>query len=342
MARGRRKIEDGLELDLSSRIYHVRKFINGRRCEETTGETNLYKARIIKNRILARFFGSELPNCQLTVGDYKDKFLSFYPENSRSYESHESQLRLHLLPYFQDMDLDKVGAAWKSYVASEKAKSSRKLRHDKVTMSALLNHALEDELIEAVPRLKIPAGDREPAPGREYTNDEIEAMLAHSPKNLNLHVETRLKTGMRGGETDKLKWEYIDFEVGLISLPPEVVKNRYGRVYPVDPEVLKKLQARFPNGSPYVFPSRTDKSKPKTRSDKQWQRVKEKIGLKGKGHWLRHTAATRMIRAGNQPMIVQKILGMSDQVMKRVYVHANKEDALKVAKAVGESMRGKK
>jgi len=321
--------------------YVFRKYIKGKgEMYETLQAQTLYEAKVEINRILSRWLGSLAPRDFTTVEVIGDECIKLYESNpTETYKNYERHWRLHLKPYFQGFLLDEVGAGWRRYVAYQKQLNpDRKLRHDRMVMSVILHYAKSQDRLATVPDLQIPEGDRSPVPGREYSNQEIKNMLAHAPKNLSLHLEMQVKMGMRSGECDKLKWEYIDFEAGLIRLPPQIVKNRYGRIYPVDPDVLKKLFDRQDNKSPYVFPNRRDPMKPKTRSDRQWQKLKVELGLRGKRHWLRHTAVTRFIRAGIPPTMVQKALGMSDQVMKRVYLHSNEKDARKLATLVAQSL----
>jgi integrase len=152
--------------------------------------------------------------------------------------------------------------------------------------------------------------------------------------------ELTLNTGMRGGEAVKITRPQVDFDSGEIDLGK--TKNGESRRVPMNSRVIEILSRRLENSdSFFVFPNpkgdghRYDYSK-------TFRRVAKELGLTyGQGvdngftmHATRHTATTRMLRAGNDVSSVQEIIGHSDRTMTLVYSHASAETRRKAVQSL--------
>ena len=201
---------------------------------------------------------------------------------------------------------------------------------------------------------------------RPLTEEEDELLLAglREPRRFRecaAHVEARgevadlfeinLNTGMRGGETVKLTWTQVNFAAGEIYLGK--TKNGEDRFVPMNSRVAEILRRRFlAKRSPYVFPS-PDGKRPRYNYRKTFRLVAERLGLPyGQRldygftmHSTRHTATTRMLRAGADISTVQEVVGHSDQTMTLVYAHASAETKKRAVESLvrrkpGKSRRG--
>lgn len=84
-------------------------------------------------------------------------------------------------------------------------------------------------------------------------------------------------------------------------------------------------QAEFATGQRFVIPGRVSTV---------FGRLRDKAGLQhGTFHCLRHTAASRMLRAGEPLDKVQYILGHKNILTTRIYIHSS-EDSQKAALAL--------
>lgn len=336
----------GLYLNTESRVYYVRKSVGGEQITKTTRHTNQHLAKKEMERILAWYYRSNDPRTKgkALFRDIALKQLDLYHAQAEAtFNNFEVHYRLYLEPYFGDMEIGDVARQWKDYVALQKRKNpKRKLGHDRRHVRKILGLAEEMGFIDAVPKLDLARSETKAAPGRELSNREIKAALLAANKKLALMFKIKLHTGMRDIEVRSMEWINVDFERQEIYVPQAKDKNREGKFYGVSSEILQDLSSHRSSQkikSPYVFPKRGNPMEHMVRSDKPFQRLKKKLGLNIKGHWTRHTAATRMVRAGASPLLVQKTLGMSDQTMKQVYLHVSDEDRQKMASAVAESMK---
>jgi len=73
---------------------------------------------------------------------------------------------------------------------------------------------------------------------------------------------------LRPKEIRFLKWNYVDFEDGLIRIPAEDMKRGREHLVPIATQVLKQLQEiqKVTGYSQYVFPSERDSSKPMSKN----------------------------------------------------------------------------
>lgn len=143
-----------------------------------------------------------------------------------------------------------------------------------------------------------------------------------------------LRTGMRVGEILDLKWkDNIDFKNGCINLLK--TKNNKVRKIPISKELLKILEdLERDKISEFVF------TNPKTGAGyygvkKVFARVCKDANITDLTfHALRHTAATRMVAAGVDLVVVKEILGHADLKTTQRYAHPVPERKLKAIEAL--------
>lgn len=313
----------------------------------STGHTNIVKARRAAEEIVSAWLkaGNTPDFIPFEVPALELKKLIEVSKSRNTYLDYECHMRMYLVPFFRGMGLDEVGRHWQRYIAEQMvAKPSRKLMHDRKHLIRVLKFSRERGYSTIVPDLKLDKSHTVAATGREFSNAELSAIFSKAREKRRhtrtaLKLELQLKTGMRQNERRLLKWEYINLETKLITLPKEICKNRSGRTYAVDSELLGRMIEERVKGSEWVFPGRRDDSIPESRSQTGWRKICAEIGLKGKQHWLRHTFVTRAIRKGVSPQLVQKAVGMSSKVMNDVYLHAHEKDARMLSEMMAESLK---
>jgi integrase len=173
-------------------------------------------------------------------------------------------------------------------------------------------------------------------------NNEISRILLPEEEARLLEVSSRylrniiimaLNTGMRKMEILSLKWEYVDLEGNMITLPQTNTKAKKTRRIPISWALRKALleQKLMSGGSEFVFPSEESKNGHLSWLKHSFTTACRRAGIQGlRFHDLRHTAATRMIDLDVSVEKVSKILGHSDiNLTMRRYAHP--EDSLKDA-----------
>ncbi len=159
---------------------------------------------------------------------------------------------------------------------------------------------------------------------RVLTIDEEVKLLSKSPAYLTEIILIGLNTGMRLGEILGLKWQWVDLEEGIITLPQTNTKNKKMRRIPINPIVRKIfLERKIQFGlSEYVFPSETSKTGHISWLRRSFSTACKRANIQGlRFHDLRHTAATRLVESGIPLHAVAKLLGHSTVRVTERYSH---------------------
>jgi integrase len=164
-------------------------------------------------------------------------------------------------------------------------------------------------------------------------------------RGLYVVITLALCTGMRSGEIKHLRWNqvFLDGEAYLIV---GVSKTRAGRQrrIPLNADAVAALSewaGQFPDRSPghYISPSEKyskepegrlaavyghDPTRPMGSRRVAWKAACRRAGIQMRFHDLRHTAVSRMLRAGTPLTTVAQIVGWSPStmyIMAKRYAH---------------------
>lgn len=128
-------------------------------------------------------------------------------------------------------------------------------------------------------------------------------------------IEWQLLTLVRPSEASGARWEEIDFDAKLWTIPAERMKAKREHIVPLSPQTLDILEVMKPVSShrEHVFPSRND-SKQAMNSQTANAALK-RIGYGGKlvAHGLRSIASTAMNEAGFNADVIEAALAHSDK-----------------------------
>lgn len=167
---------------------------------------------------------------------------------------------------------------------------------------------------------------------RVLTRDEIKRIwvaLDEEEPFFAAFYRLRLLTAQRGGEVRRMRWDQIDFESSVWSIPASVAKNKNAHRVPLSRQAVRVIedlrtwqaqrlleinQGRRKKGWPlressdYVFPT-TSGDGPIEWVQRIANRVRERSGVDDfYPHDLRRTAATLMEEAGTSQFVIAKIL----------------------------------
>lgn len=166
-----------------------------------------------------------------------------------------------------------------------------------------------------------------------FSLNEVETILRTVREDYRNYYLVRFYTGMRTGEIDGLKWEYVDFErreilvrETLIAGETEYTKTdgsqreipMFGPVY----DALKEQRAATGRLSKYVFCNREGNPLDHNNVTKRvWYPLLRALNLKQRRPYqTRHTAATLFLASGENPEWVARTLGHSTtEMLFKVY-----------------------
>ena len=250
-------------------------------------------------------------------------------------------LNRHLLPAFGDKV---VGQITKSDILTFRSTLSKVPGRKAETLSAKRINAvmapLRQILNEAADRfdfttpfrnikpLKVLKSDVEP-----FTMEEVQKILTTVRPDYRNYLTVRFFTGMRTGEVDGLKWQYVDFERSQILVRETIVAGEEDttktegsqREIQMSAIVLQALkdQAQITRGkSRFVFC--TGEGKPHDHNNltkRVWYPLLRHLGLKlRRPYQTRHTAATLWLASGENPLWIARQLGHSStEMLFKVY-----------------------
>jgi integrase len=165
---------------------------------------------------------------------------------------------------------------------------------------------------------------------RILTDAEVALLLHAASPVLAPLLRVLLTTGMRPHEAFALRWEYDGWDVEedldksivaldrkSIFIPGLLSKNHKDREVPLSPELVEMFKGlRHDSTSDKVFPW--------INCPDAFSEAVRAAGLKNVTlYTLKHTAASRMIRAGVDIVTVSEILGHSDIKMTMIYCHSD-------------------
>lgn len=128
-------------------------------------------------------------------------------------------------------------------------------------------------------------------------------------------IEWQLLTLVRPSEASGARWEEIDLNAKLWTIPAERMKAKREHIVPLSPQALEILEVMKPISAhrEHIFPSRNN---PKQAMNSQTANAAlKRIGYRGKlvAHGLRSIASTAMNEAGFNADVIEAALAHSDK-----------------------------
>ncbi|HVC18185.1 MAG TPA: site-specific integrase, partial [Rhodanobacter sp.] len=245
-----------------------------------------------------------------------------------------------LLPRFGTQPLARIGKAEVLALRAELAQRPGKqgtlgpARINKIlgVLRQILNEAADRfglvPAFRGIKPLKLPRSEVQP-----FTLEEVQRILAMVRPDYRHYLTVRFFTGLRTGEINALMWEHIDFTRSQILVRQTLVDGEATpggktlgsvRDVPMLPMVRQALEAQFQQRRPdvsWVFATREGGPVDGHNfNNRIWLPLLRYLSLKPRRPYqTRHTAATLMLAAGENPEWIARVLG-----------HANTEMLFKV------------
>ena len=186
----------------------------------------------------------------------------------------------------------------------------------------LFNFAENQEVIETSPFPKSPKSGLFFSEKRGlrnfFTQEEVVKICDASPEFLRPIVIVAYYTGMRLGEILKLRWEYVNFALGVINLPKsKTLKDEtgLGQIVVMHPELVKTLEKLPKRSDEWVFTTPEGLPYRSWHIYKPFKKTLAKLGIptdQFSFKELRHTTASIMNIKGSDPMAIKDQLRHTD------------------------------
>ena len=185
-------------------------------------------------------------------------------------------------------------------------------------LSKLFKFALDDELIEASPAVRISRPGAEQKRDRVLSDDELRTLWVvwdGLSSEMAAHFKLRLITAQPGGEVAAMRWKDVDLKAGWWTVPAGVAKNKLAHRVPLSASaltILKALRATAAKDAVYVLAG--------ARGKRQQSEAAATFGVPDfRGHDLRRTAASLMAGGGISRLVIGKILNHVEKDITAVY-----------------------
>ena len=280
-----------------------------------------------------RVLVTEIPTTPLFNDFAEEWFLENEIGWKRSYRATlKITLNKYLLPVFGEKEVSRItkGEILKFRSSLAKVQNGTKvglspdrINHILTPLRKILNDAADRYNFSTpyvgIKQLKIPRSDIDP-----FNLDEVNLFLANIRRDFRNYYTVRFYTGLRTAEVDGLKWKYVDFEKGLISVRETLVDGFFETVKTTESardivmskpvfDALSVQRGLAKEEEGFVFCTRN--GLPLNRRNvmnRVWYPALQRLGLKRrKPYQTRHTTATLWLASGENPEWIARQMGHS-------------------------------
>jgi len=276
---------------------------------------------------------------EVTLAEMGDKFLEWSKTNKRSWQRDELCLR-HLLEHFGDVPLKEVSPFSIEGYKRKRVEdvSKRTVNIELACLRNLFNKALTWGDAASNPVRGVRLFPEPPGRLRYLSEDEIERLLNACSDHFHPLVLVALHTGMRRGEILNLRWQDINFDVGLVHVGDS--KNRCSRDIPMSETVHEELRRLCEAATTeWVFTTVVGKTRRLRDIRSVWENTLKRADITDfRFHDLRHTAASYLVMNGVDLKTVQEILGHKTFAMTLRYAHLSPGHKTRAIRALDKAI----
>lgn len=251
-----------------------------------------------------------------------------------TWQDYANTVRNHLIPRFGEYKLPEMTKTLiKEWIGSLKC-GPKRVNNLLIPLRGIFADAFDDEVIERDPMARIKNLKRtrvyKPDP---FSPDEIRSILEHSEGQIRNFWQFAFGTGLRTGELIALQWNDVDWQKGVVRVLRSIVRGqeRDGtktesgiREVKLLPIALAALAAQKPYtseaGGAIFHNPRHDApwTGPKALAKGPWAVVLRRAKVRYRNlYQTRHTYASILLTAGEDPMWVAQQMGHKDWGMIR-------------------------
>jgi integrase len=197
--------------------------------------------------------------------------------------------------------------------------ANRTLAH----FSAMLNWAVDQEIIDSNPAARLKPPSRETSRDRVLAAEEIKTFwntMVELPGASAAALRLILVTGQRSGEVVGMEWSEIDLKEKWWTIPAHRAKNGLAHRVPLSDTAMEIIK-KWDNSGRFLFSSETERAHIAPLALSHYlRRHEKKLDMpKFHPHDLRRTAASYMASAGVNRLVIGKILNHVESGITAVY-----------------------
>jgi integrase len=269
-----------------------------------------------------------------TIADLASTYIERHAKpKKRSWKQDERLLRRVILPEWRHRAVtDLTRRDVREFVQAIAERAPIQANRTLALLSKLFNFALDEELIQVSPVVRIPKPGKERRRERVLTEDEIRRFWRATDAldaPMQAFWRLRLITAQRGGEVVNMRWSDVDLDARWWTIPPEFSKNNLAHRVPLN-ELALTLLTKLRERRDAILVAREVRgdSRPApivfvlddARGTRQQREAAATFNLDDfTGHDLRRTAASMMTGGGIPRLTVAKLLNHVESGVTAVY-----------------------
>tara|TARA_R110001592_G_scaffold363329_1_gene684181 strand:+ start:12281 stop:13525 length:1245 start_codon:yes stop_codon:yes gene_type:complete len=281
----------------------------------------------------AQLFGHAISQATIRelIEDWLKDIKRTHPHST--HRCYNKSCNAHLLPQFGDLCARDLTPQHIRTWIRERTGTLKSIRNDLTPLRAILDRALNDDVIERNPLDKIKVSklvDRSQATTNykvdPFTKTEIETILKHA-----LQYDPRIRnifkfaffSGLRTSELFGLQWGDVDWDKSEIHVQRAVVErllketktqssNRKVILLPAAYEALSHQKQFSYVGRDYIFVRPGDKGRfiDYEHLERPWKHILKLAGIRYRNPYQsRHTYASQLLSGGENPLFVAQQMG---------------------------------
>jgi integrase len=351
--------------------YYVVMPIGPKRKWLKVGSNKKEAERVLAEEMVRLHSGPYRAVKKISFAEFAQKWMQEYARGAikaSTYESYDSVLRMHLLPFFGMMELSQITLEdVQRYVATKQQEGRLKpktINNTLVPLKEMFMHAVRWRYLRENPAQYV---EKPRVPHREMdflTKEEIHRFLSVVPQARYPFFLTAVLTGMRMGELLAMKWANVEWHRRQYFVKESLYKGKFvepksamsKRTMNLPPMLLDALRVHWAQqaetklrvGEAYrdhdlIFCTSLGTPLDRGHVLKRdfWPLLKQAGLWRVRFHDLRHTFATLLIAQGESPKYIQAQLGhASIQVTMDRYGHLLPDVHQQAAQRLEESLFG--
>ena len=324
--------------DSKSPYFQLVYFVNGKRTKISTKTSDKKRAKIFlasfdpKQAAIAKA-RRNLIKLSCFISEYKNYVSNTY---SVSYLKKAVTPSFNMLQNFlKDMPLENISSKnIDQFISSVYAKSKFAASLYHRTLKAAFSKAVVWNYIQENPFNKIKSPKVAKSFPAYLSETELIEILNKTEEKLYRDIFTvAFYTGMRLNEIMNMKWKWIDFSQGIITIKNSQefnTKNKRERIIPIHQRVKSILQLYFPisNQNSLVFYRKVGIKLNGVFISKQFKKAVRSANLNDEIHFhsLRHSFASALVQRGVSLYAVKELLGHENIKTTQIYSHLQREN----------------
>ena len=278
---------------------------------------------------------------EMTFDELADRYLDHYKDRKKSWKDDNQRLRDHLRPVIGKRKLSEITLMQLQRLQTKINTKCSPATTNRCTalVKHIFNTAIKWGYLSSSPARHLTMYPEPPPRDIFLTPNNCRDLIESCNADENVFAAALFKlamfTGRRIGELLSAKWEYVDSDRAILTLP-ETKAGESQRVYLIEDAVAVLRDLPRVEGNPYIIAGEAE-GKPLNHYRRAWKRILGRTDLDFfPPHGLRHNFASTLVAANVPLEHVGHLLGHKNTSTTRKYAHHRPEHLRRAAETFSD------